>query len=425
MKIRFVKKFLVVFFVILILFSFLTPFSNANNLEIYSPSALLMDFTTGKILYDKNMDEKRYPASLTKVMTAIIVLENCDLKDIVTISYDAVMSLSSGYVTANLQIGEKFTVEQLLYVLMIGSSNDAALALAEHISGSVEEFSKLMNKKAKELGCNSTNFVNPNGVHDKNHYSTAYDLAIIAKYAMNNELFRTIVSTTSYRLPATDKYKREDRLFTTTNQLLMLNNNSRNDNYYYKYATGIKTGFTTPAGNCLVASANKNGLQLIAVVLGSGQTKSGLSARYIDTINLFDYGYDNYILKEVIKSGGVVQTTNVSNATRDTKKLEAVVQNDVSVLIKQSDKDSAILPKVNLNDNLKAPIKKGEVIGSVTYTIEGIDYTQNLLASNDVKKSKALIRTLEVVFILFLCWLYLKAKQRQRKNKRLRKRASK
>jgi len=403
----------------------LTPFVSANEgatPNISSPAALLMDSATGKVLYEKNMNKKRYPASLTKVMTAIVVLENCNLEDIATVSYDAVMSLSSGYVTANLQIGEQLTIEQLLYVLMVGSSNDAAIVLAEHVSGSVEDFAKLMNEKAKEIGCSSTNFVNPNGVHDKNHYSTAYDLALMAKYAMENETFRTLVSKTSYKLPVTNKYDREDRFFTTTNSLLIVNNNSRPDNYYYKYATGVKTGFTTPAGNCLIASADKGNLKLITVVLGAGQTKDGLSERYIDTKNLFEYGYDTYTLREVVKSGGTIQTTNISNATRDTKKLDAVVANDISVLIKHEDKNSALLPEVNLNDNLKAPITKGDVVGSVSYTVEGITYTEDLLANSDVKKSKAFIRFVEIVFVLFLCWMYLKAKQRKRKNRRLKKR---
>lgn len=425
MRINSSKKYCICLFLLLLLNIILSPFVLADEVSspnISSPAALLMDLSSGKVLYEKNINEKRYPASLTKVMTALVVLENCDLKDIATVSYDAVMSLSSGYVTANLQIGEELTVEQLLYVLMVGSSNDAAIVLAEHVSGSVEAFSDLMNQKAKEIGCTSTNFVNPNGVHDENHYSTAYDLALISRYAMQNETFRTLVSTTSYKLPITNKYDREDRVFTTTNSLLIVNNNNRSDNYYYKYANGIKTGFTTPSGNCLIASANKNGLELITVVLGAGQTKDGLSERYIDTKGLFDYGYDTYTLREVIKSGGFVQTTNISNATRDTKKLDAIVANDIYVLISQKDRNSALLPEVKLNDNLKAPISKGEVIGTVSYTVEGITYTEDLLANHDVKKSKVFIRFVEILFVLFLCFLYLKAKQRKRKNRRLKKR---
>lgn len=422
---KFIKKFCVYLFIFLTLNMCLITnvrAEEAKSPNISSPAALLMDLRSGKLLYEKNINKKMYPASLTKVMTAIITLEKCDLNDIATVSYDAVMTLSSGYVTANLQIGEELTIEQLLYVLMVGSSNDAAIVLAEHISGSVKDFSKLMNEKAKELGCTSTNFVNPNGAHDENHYSTAYDLALIAKYAMQNETFRTLVSTTSYKLPTTNKYDKEDRLFTTTNALLIVNNNTRADNYYYEYATGIKTGFTTPAKNCLIASANKDGLELLTVVLGSGQDDQGLSERYIDTINLFKYGYDNYILREVVKSGGIVQTVNINNATRDTKKLDAVISNDVSVLIKMEDRNNALLPEVSLNENLKAPIKKGDVIGSVKYTVEGIDYTQYLLANNDVKKSKVFINILIIIIIVTFIYLYLKSNKKKKRNMRLKKR---
>lgn len=423
MKKSFINKLIISLLLFLSLIMFFSPFVNAEEEtvpDISSPSALLMDYSSGKILYEKNIYEKRYPASLTKIMTAIIVLENCNLSDIATVSYDAVMSLSSGYVTANLQVGEELTVEQLLYVLMVGSSNDAAIVLAEHISGSVEEFANLMNQKAKELGCTSTNFVNPNGAHDENHYSTAYDLALMAKYAMQNDTFRTLVSATSYSLPTTNKYDREDRIFRTTNSLLQLDNSDRADNYYYKYATGIKTGFTTPAGNCLIASANKNDLELITVVLGSGQTESGLSQRYLDTLSLFNYGYKTYMLKAVANTGEIVQTINVKGATKKTKKLNISVANDVYALIKQSDKNSSVLPEITLNENLKAPIKKGDIVGSVKYNIEGIDYTENLLADSDVKKSKFLLELIIFIIILLIVWSYIKNKRIKNKKKRLK-----
>ena len=422
MKKSFINNLFICLLLLLSLSMIFSPFVNAEEEipDIASPSALLMDYSSGKILYEKNINEKRYPASLTKIMTAIIVLENCELSDIATVSYDAVMSLSSGYVTANLQIGEELTVEQLLYVLMVGSSNDAAIVLAEHVSGSVEKFADLMNEKAKELGCTSTNFVNPNGAHDENHYSTAYDLALMAKYAMKNETFRTLVSTTSYTLPTTNKYDREDRIFRTTNSLLHLDTSDRADNYYYQYATGIKTGFTTPAGNCLIASANKNNLELITVVLGAGQTKDGLSLRYLDTLSLFDYGYSTYTLKQIINKGGIIQTLNIKNATRKTKKVEAVVANDVYALMKQADKNSAVLPEINLNDNLKAPLKKGDVIGSVTYTVEGIQYTEDLLANNDVKKSRFLLKLAILIIIVLILWMYAKNKKIKNKKQRLK-----
>ena len=420
MKKKSYSKLFILFLLLIIcnLFLPLFSFADENAPEINCPAALLMDYRTGKILYEKNIDERRYPASLTKIMTAIIILENCELDEIAEVSYNAVMSISMGYVTANLQIGEKLTVEQLLYVLMVGSSNDAAIVLAEHLSGSVEEFSNLMNAKAIELGCTNTNFVNPNGEHDENHYSTARDLAIITKYAMQNEKFRELASTTSYQLPATNQYDRDDRLFTTTNSLLIVNNNTRADNYYYKYATGIKTGFTTPAGNCLIASANKGDLELITVVLGGGQTNEGLSERYVDTKNLFEYGYSNYLLRKIIQENGIVQTIDVKHATRDTKQLDVVSAKDIYVLCKQEEKNSSILPEVTLNENIKAPIQKGDVVGTVKYTVDGIEYEENLLANSDVKKSYWFIRLIIYSFIILIILLYLDYRRRILKRKK-------
>ena len=421
MRLKNYKKLLLCILLILLLNLLCFNYSYAEEepaLEINSPSALLMDYNTGKILYEKNINEKMYPASLTKVLTAIVVLENASLDQTATVSYDSVMNIPYGYVTANLQIDEELTVEQLLYVLMVGSSNDAAVVLAENIAGSVENFSEMMNEKAKEIGCTNTHFINPNGEHDENHYSTAYDLALIAKYAMQNETFRNLVSTTSYKLPATNKYDKDDRVFTTTNALLMVNNNDRLDNYYYKYAIGIKTGFTTPAGNCLIAAAKKDDLELITVVLGAGQTEDGLSCRYLDTISLFNYGYSNYTLKEVTSKGNTIQTTNIKGATRKTKQLDLIAENDIYVLDKSSN-SNPIMPQVTLDSKIKAPIKQGEIVGSVTYTAQGIDYTTNLLAKNNVQKSYWLLKFLLFVFLVFIYLLYLDYKKRMKRKKRL------
>ena len=205
---------------------------NPDNLTTNSESVLLMDATTGNILYSKNIFEKKYPASTTKLMTAILTLENCELTDIVTVSHNAIFSIPVGYSHASLQEGEQLTVEELLNVLLIPSANDAAVALAEHIAGSVENFSTMMNDKAKELGCLDTHFVNPNGIHDNNHYSTAYDLALIGKYAMKFDDIMRIAKINQYTLPTSNKYDRKDRIFNATNGLI-----TKNDEYYYPEAT--------------------------------------------------------------------------------------------------------------------------------------------------------------------------------------------
>ena len=219
-------------------------FSFATTEDVYvdAPVALLMDSASGKILYERNAREKRFPASTTKIMTAILALENRKLTDTATVSENAVSTIPYSYTIANLQIGEVLTYEQLLLVLMLPSANDAATVIAEDIGGSVEGFASMMNQKAREIGCENTNFVNANGIHHENHYTTAYDLALIGQYAMKNEPFRKIVSSVKYTLPTTEKYEKEDLIFTKNNRLI--NSNSSN---YYQYATGIKTGYTDPA----------------------------------------------------------------------------------------------------------------------------------------------------------------------------------
>lgn len=428
---RICKKIFVFALLSVLLLSLLLPKNILAATElpnIYSPSAILIDSATGKILYEKDINKKMYPASLTKMLTAIVVLDKCNagelkLTDVATVSYDSVMSLDTSYLNANLQLGEELTLEQLLYVMIVASSNDSAIVIAEYVSGSSEAFSTLMNQKAAEIGCTNSNFINPNGVHNENHYSTAYDLALIARYAMKNETFRKIVSTTSYQLPATNKYEKDDRVFASTNELIIVNNNDRADNYYYKYAIGIKTGFTTPAGNCLAAAAKRDNLEFISVVLGAGQTDQYLSQRYLDTKALFEYGFSNYTIREVAKKESAIQTLNVSKATQKTKKTDILLESDVSVLIKKDDLYTTLLPDIKLNDNIKAPLKKGEVVGSISYKVEGITYTYNLVSGQNVKESKFLLNFITILLLLFIIRIYLKNKKiRHKKNRRLKAR---
>lgn len=302
-----IKKIIYLFIISIILQHILLVICNAtenvqNNLSLYSEAGILIDAKTGKILFEKNIHERKYPASTTKMLTAIIAIENCDLKETATASYKAVNSVEKGYTKADIQVGESFTIEQLLNVLMLQSANEAANILAEHISGNVSEFAKLMNEKAKEIGCVDSNFVNANGAHDENHYSSAYDLAMIAKYSMQNDTFKRIVTQKECSLPHTEFWTDEqvaehgERNFKNSNNLLM-----PESKYYYPYAISIKAGFTTPAKNCLVTGCNRDGFETIAVVLHAENTEDGLSARYIDTINLFEYGYNNYGISEAQK----------------------------------------------------------------------------------------------------------------------------
>ena len=401
-----------VLLVVLIQTLFFPVFSSAStkedfdelNSSIESEAAIMIESSTGKVIYSKNGEEKRYPASTTKILTAIIAIEECSLDEMATVSEYAVTSIPSGYTNANIQVGETLSIKDLLYALMLASANEAAVVIGEHISRSYSEFINLMNEKAKSLGCTNSNFMNANGMHDENHYTTAHDLAIITQYAMKNEVFRQIVSTTSYTLPATTVYPYTSRTFSNTNSLIIVNNNNVENNYYYPNAIGVKTGFTSPAGNCLVAAANNNGLEFITVILGAPDK----NVRYSDAIKLFDFAFNNYSFVKLKSATNSITTINIDNATNDTKTLDLLINSDVNVLANLDNKDSNIEPTINLKDNLAAPISQGEVVGTVTYELDGLSYTADLVASHDVEvKSDAIAKTVMKILIIAIVILFI------------------
>ncbi len=391
--------------------------SFADEVSLNSEAAILVEVSTGRIIYEKNSTKKLYPASTTKILTAILVIENCKLDDIVTVKESALNNIPNGYVTCNLQIGEQLSIKDLLYALMIPSANDAAYVLAEHVAGSVDNFSTMMNDKARELGCKTTHFVNPNGIHDDSHYSTAYDLYLLADYAMKNETFRSLVATTEYTLPATEKYPNTDRVLKTTNELL--NENSRN--YYYKNAIGIKTGYTSKAGNCLVAGATRDGLEFIAVVLNGGTTEQGLNSRYVDSKKLFEYAYDNFTLTKIIEKGSVVQTLEVENGTKETKFLDLVIDETITVVNNKKIDMNKVIPEINLREVIEAPIAAGETIGTIKYKVDDIEYSAKLLAKTTVEKVDYSIYFIVVgIILLLMAFSMLKSSRKKKKRKKRR-----
>ena len=402
--------------------------NSTSSITIDSPACILMESSTGKILYEKNANEVRYPASTTKIMTAILVLENCELTDVATVSHNAIYSIPADYVTSNIKEGEELTIEQLLNVLLIPSANDAAIVLAEHMAGSVDKFADLMNEKAKEIGCKNTNFVNPNGVHNKDHVSTCYDLALIAQYAMKNETFREIVKKTEYTLPATNKYPKADRTFTTTNDLLVKNTSKSKSNYYYPDSIGVKTGYTGEAGNCLVSAAKKDNMEVIAVVLGSEFTSEGLSEKFLDSIALLNYAFDNYSIKTIQEKGGTLQVLNIPGATKETENLEVLVKEDIQALVGNDINIDDLQPEIIMNE-LSAPISAGTTIGTISYTIDDTTYSSELIAKSDVLPSNVLSILLHISLIvvtLYLIYLFLKTDNKSKKGnsgKKIAKRA--
>ena len=382
MKIK--KLFILVFSIILVFIN--TSCFAIDSDQLYAESAILIDFNTGKVLFEKNMDQKMYPASTTKIMTAILAIENCNLDDIVTVNYNAISSIPSGYSVAELITDEKITVKQLLEVLLVHSANDAANVLAMHVGGSIDSFVTMMNSKAQELGCNNTHFTNAYGLHEENHYSTARDLAIIAKYCMNNNSFRHFVSQPNCQIAPTNKHAA--RSYNNTNDLV-----NTSSSYYYKYAIGIKTGYTKEAGNCLISASLKDGFETIAVVLNTGTTHG---ARCEDSISLFNYAYNTFGIKKIASKNDIVTQTVILNGTKDTKSLDIVLSEDINALSFINDENEEITPTININKNLSAPIAAGSVVGTISYNILNTDYTANLVAAHDVEKSEFMIIAIKI-----------------------------
>lgn len=371
------------------------------NFPIYSEGAVLIDSSTGKVLYGKNENEKLYPASTTKILTAILAIEKCNLTDKITASNKAIMSIPSGYSNAAIQPGEALTVQELLDLFLIHSANEVGYIFAEHISGSAENFATLMNQKAAELGCKNTHFTNPSGLHDTEHYSTAYDMALIARYCMKNETFRNVVSKTSCTIEATDKY--EQRYFKNTNDLII-----PSSKYYYEYAIGIKTGFTSQAKNCLIAASLKDGLELITVALGAEATDDGRSGRYVDTLNLFDYGFSNYKIQQIATADTEIKKITIENATKDTKNLSLLLKDSITSLT-PTDLDLTNLNySITLNNNISAPIVEGAILGKITYNIDGITYSSDLVASHYVEDFNVSLLIAQVTFALVILFIFFK-----------------
>ena len=354
----------------------------------YAQSALLMDMASGRVLYSKNLDERVYPASTTKIMTAILALEMGNMDDTVTATYDALKSITLEDSHMGILAGEELTLDQLVKGMLVYSANDAANVIAIHIAGSMDAFVDLMNQKAQELGMTGTHFVNPCGSHDDNHYTTARDLAILSKYAMKNDQFREIVKMPIYKIPPTNKYSTE-RVLVNTNLFL---GTSRSTYYYYPPAIGIKTGHTSQAGYCLVSAATYNDTELLAIVMNCKNVDTKEQAySYIDSKALFNFGFDNYTHQPLASVGDIVSDSKVYEA-KDDMRVAVTVENDVSALIPSGEGNAEqITTNVDMPEQLQAPIAKGDVLGTVTYSYKGIEVgSSNLIATNDVERNNIL-----------------------------------
>ena len=345
----------------------------APGLDTYhvdAKAALLVELNTGEILVSQNAEESAYPASLTKIMTCLLTIENGNLDDIVTVSETALADMDPAGSTADLQVGEEISVEDLLYCMMLSSANEACNVAAEYVSGSIDAFVALMNERAAELGCTGTHFANPHGLHEEDHYTTAMDLARITEEALQNKTFYQICTTTDYVVPVTNLS--EERTLHTTNYLV---SDSMTSDYYYARAAGVKTGFTTPAGRCLITTATDGNLDLLSIVLGADTVvqESGdlVLKNFTETKALCEYAFDTFDYAKVLDKLNPVAQAPVIAAEVDTVVL-APTEDIIRILPKDHDTEQ-IKTSVTLDDpeGIEAPVEAGQILGAVTVSYQG------------------------------------------------------
>ena len=368
------------------------PASAAYNKEIDFDANIvyLESLDQGTVIFDKNANLRTAEASLTKITTAIVVLDNCkDLDAVVTTSskvMDTLVGTNSS--AAGITVGEKLTVRQLLSLMLIKSANEAASILADYVGGDIDTFVGMMNDFAKARGCKNTHYTNPHGLDDPNHYTTAADLAKIIKYALKNKTFCEIVASPSYTLPKTNK--RESVKYSNTNLLLM-----PRSSYYYEPCKGIKTGTTENAGKCLASYAVKNGYTYLCIVMQAPHKDSngdGMKDNYalIDTVKAYEWAFNNIKLKVVADPSTIGPIVDVKLAKK-VDHVRLVPKEEVSALIPSNVDVSAIYIepiKNSIDPNLKAPIKAGEVLGKANVKYAGDTLCKiDLVAGEDVKMS--------------------------------------
>ncbi|MDI3327437.1 MAG: D-alanyl-D-alanine carboxypeptidase family protein [Alicyclobacillaceae bacterium] len=351
-------------------------------------SAVLMDMKTGQVLYAKNPDARHYPASITKILTAILALEHGSLDDRITASRLATEQEGN---RVYLVEGEVHTLEELLYGLMLNSGNDAAVAIAEHYGGSVAGFAAMMNAKAAEIGAKNSHFVNPNGLHDPDHYTTAYDMCLIGRYAMQNPIFRRIVATKTYPW-----HGREwDTVLVNINRML----------WTYPGATGVKTGYTDQAQQTMVVTAEREGQSFIACLMDI----PGQEAMRLEATKLLDYGFRHFRTEQIASAGTAVQTVRLpGNQLAQALLSRSVWYSFASGQIPQVTADVQLAPP-------PLPIQRGTPIGTVTYSVDGQVIAQvPLVSDRAVEAPPDRWRWLLLTSPAFLLYVIWRRKRRRR-----------
>lgn len=346
-------------------------------------TAILIDAGNGNVLFEKESNKRMYPASTTKVMTALLTFEAIERGEIslgseIEITSEMIDGLDPTGSTMSLKVGEVVSLENLLKGMLIPSGNDAACSIATAVGKSTATFVDMMNAKAQELGCVDTHFANPDGLHDDNHYTTAADMAKIARAAMQHYDFRNIVDCVHIKIPPTNMSP--ERYYINTNGLL---STMRYPNFAYKGATGIKTGFTQKAGNCLVSSVKRDGMEFIGVVYGGKEVANSHNG----TINMFNYGFEKFTPITPVSNGDMMYDIKVKQSS-GSDKLALSAKSSVTVIVPKGTNPDDVKLEPKIPDSITAPVNAGDTIGTMSVTLNGQELSSfELIASTSVKRS--------------------------------------
>lgn len=362
------------------------------NVALNSKAAELVNLDTDTVVFQQNANQKMYPASTTKIMTFIIVMENVKNIDSEMITYTDTEKKQidgTGSSTAGLKVGETYSVHDLLYAMMVPSGNDAALLLATHLGGGdVKKFVALMNNKAKALGCNGTHFANPDGLQNENHYTTAHDLVLMAKYALTLNYFLEITNTTVYNLKPRNNLGVTHQL-TTTNA--MIDRGAEGGAYYNPYVKGIKTGHTDEAGRCLVTTAVYDGRTYLCVLLGA-PTKSNTFGEMLDTTHLYRWVYTNFNLVQIASAKKPIWEVPLKYAwNRDS--IILCPEKDVTAVLPEGVSANSVEVTPNVPASVDAPVQKGQVVGTATLTYAKQKLATVRLVANDTVDRSELVHS--------------------------------
>ncbi|MEG1790164.1 MAG: D-alanyl-D-alanine carboxypeptidase family protein [Oscillospiraceae bacterium] len=410
-------KILPIILIICAVFSFMAPAALAlDDPNVTAQAVVLADAASGRVFFSRDMDKKMYPASLTKIMTVLLAIEAVDRGDVslydeVTSSANSVVGMVEDGSTANIVPGEKMSLENLLYCAMVESANEACNIIAEYISGSVADFVKLMNDRAKALGCTGTHFVNTHGLPDNDHYTTAHDMYLITQEAISRDLFMEICNTVNYTVPATNFS--DERKLSNTNGLI--NADSRYyRGCYYEFAKGVKTGHTSSAGYCLISTAEKEGMRFVCVVLGGVGTQNADGSmtygNFVDTISMYNWVFNNFSVQEVLSSSELVREIDVSMGA-DVNSVTLRPKDVVTALLPNDEKVADFERRITIyneqnGEELVAPIAAGQVLGEITVSKDGVVYGSTaLVASTSVELSRMQYMKHQVKTALDLVWV--------------------